>query len=123
VGEAGNATNALMQQWQWPPVPVGEKIPQNAIAKARDASVAQSPAMKRKEEGYALRITGSGTDPLQLAQCAVEEADSSASERLNTHRLSCAGNTRSAKKHTSHAMAKGSFLLCSSTAPTELRNF
>lgn len=63
------------------------------MVQAGYASVAQSPAMKRKEGGYALRITGSGTDPLQLAQCAVEGADTSASERLNTHRLSCAENT------------------------------
>lgn len=63
------------------------------MVQAGDASVAQSPAMKRQEGGYALRITRSGTDPLQLAQCAVEGTDTSASERQSTHRLSCAENT------------------------------
>lgn len=65
---------------------LGGKIPQNATVRKGDASVAGG----ENGGGYVSRITSSGTGPLQLAQCAVEES---------RHRSVCK-HTLTAIKHT-----------------------
>lgn len=123
VCETGKATNALTQHFVSSRTTASMdsdsghlclegKSPPECNGTSWGCFSGAKPRHEKKGGGYGLRITGSGTDPLQLAQCAVERADTSAPERLNTHRLSYAENTLIAKT-TSHAKAYRSFLLVS----------
>lgn len=75
------------------------KSPPECNGTSRGCFSGAKPSHEKEGGGCGLCITGSGTDPLQLAQCAVEGAETIASERLNTHWLSCTENTLIGKTH------------------------